>query len=116
MDERSRLALHPLPKEAFFSPTSPLTPTAKMFIKKQQQQPTPGRKVKKANGKSSPWSGTAKMEAAFFHHGLTKKILTVKQPVGEGILSGQHKPPRPPTSLSVASRGVLQTHLGDSEL
>lgn len=72
--------------------------------------------MKKVKGESSLWPRTAKMDTAFFHHGLTKKILMVKQPVGEGILSGQYKPPRPPTSLSVASRGVLQTHLGDSEL
>lgn len=49
MDERRRLALHLLPKEAVFSPTSPLTPTAKMFRKKttnsrEKSEESKGRK------------------------------------------------------------------------
>lgn len=33
MDEKRRLALYPLPKDAFFSPASPLAPTDEMFRK-----------------------------------------------------------------------------------
>lgn len=81
-----------------------------------EKQPTPGRKAKKVKAKRSPWSGTAKMDTAFFHHRLTQKDPHGEAIGGGGILIGQHKPPWPPTLLSVASRGVLQTHLGDIEL